>query len=249
MFELQHIHWPARIRVAQLTLAAGEMVALLGPNGSGKSSLLKLLAGMVYPPQGRILLNDQPLERLPPAQQAVYRAYLPQDTHVALPLTVEALISLGELPGHPIEPKRKAAILALLELDPLLKRPVHQLSGGEQQRAQLARVFLQVWGHRAPHPRALLLDESLNALDMRFQQKVLHWLKQRCEAGELSVVWASHDLTLALQFSHRGWLVAQNTLQAAAPLDEMAQSGVLSQAFDWPLQLHRCNERAVILPD
>ncbi len=248
MFELKQVHWPHRISVEYLTLQAGEMVALIGPNGAGKSSLLRLLAGLSTPPQGQVHLNGRPLSLYTPAQQAELRAFLPQNITLTTPLTVNALLTLGALPGNPVHPSRKEEILTLLQLTPLLTRQLHTLSGGEQQRAQLARVLLQAWGHPAPHPRALLLDESLNSLDIRYQQVLLHWLRQQCEQKTLAVVWACHDLTQALHFSHRGWLVANNTLHAAAPLTHMAESGLLSRVFDWPLRLYPCEKTTAILP-
>ncbi len=248
MFELKQVHWPHRISVEYLTLQAGEMVALIGPNGAGKSSLLRLLAGLNSPPQGQVHLNDRPLSHYTPAQQAELRAFLPQNITLNTPLTVSALLTLGTLPGNPIHSSRKEEILTLLQLSPLLTRQLHTLSGGEQQRAQLARVLLQVWGHPASYPRTLLLDESLNSLDIRYQQVLLHWLRQKCEQKALAVVWACHDLTQALHFSHRGWLVAHNMLHAAAPLTHMAENGQLSRAFDWPLQLYPCEKTTAILP-
>ena len=157
-----------------LAIAPGEMVAVLGANGAGKSTLLKCLAGSV-PAAGRVSLDGVPLAQYAPQRLAQRRAVLPQSLAPQDDgLTVADVVEMGLFP-HRLSPNTSAAqtawqqVLDWAGIAAYLPRRYATLSGGEQQRVHLARVWLQVLV--APHPagRYLLLDEPTGALGPGWQ--------------------------------------------------------------------------------
>ncbi|MHC4817784.1 MAG: ABC transporter ATP-binding protein, partial [Planctomycetota bacterium] len=172
-----------------LTVPAGERVALIGPNGSGKTTLLRALAGILRPDAG----TARPAAGLTQRELALRVAFLPQEEHWEFPFPVEDVVACGRYAHAPGLFKEAvedyAAVdtaLAAVGLAPLRTRPITELSGGERRRVVLARALAQ----RAP---ALLLDEPTTALDLEHRHAVLTVL-----AGfSGTVVLATHDLDAA----------------------------------------------------
>jgi len=201
-----------------LTLNSGEFVGLIGPNGAGKSTLLRLLAGLTKADAGELQLHlagesPQVLNRLPGPQRAQILAYLPQQETPAWPLALEHLVGLGRAPWHrPMGGKTAgdtAAVeraLQLTELTELRQRRVDTLSGGELQRALLARVF-------AGEPQIILADEPIAALDPYHQLHIMELLQEHADAGG-SVLAALHDLSLAARYCSRLLLLDKGVLVA-----------------------------------
>lgn len=203
-----------------LTLEPGEMVALIGPNGAGKSTLLRMLTGFLTPQRGECRLGDRPLRKWPREQLAQRRAVMRQQNPVTFPLPSEAVVAMGRAPWAG---GRTTAIveevMALTGCQELAGRDYRQLSGGEQQRIQLARVLAQLWHEGAPHGW-LFLDEPTSALDLYWQQQTLRLLYRLSRHSNFSVCTVIHDLNLAALWAdrilllHQGKLVAQGTPQA-----------------------------------
>ena len=203
--------------VSGLSLQAeeGGWVALIGPNGAGKTSALRALAGLV-PYEGEIVLGGRDARRLARRELARLVAFVPQKPETPAELTVAEYVLLGRTPhisylGGERTADRRAAARALrrLELDGFADRRLGSLSGGELQRAVLARALAQ----EAP---VLLLDEPTTALDLGRQQLVLE-LVDSLRADGLTVVSTMHDLTLAGQYAvhlvllDRGAVVAEGS--------------------------------------
>jgi iron complex transport system ATP-binding protein len=184
----------------------GEWVSLLGPNGAGKTTLLRVVAGTV-PFGGEVRLDGRPAARLRRRELARHVAVVPQTPVIPPAMTVGEYVLLGRTPHLPVLAREgaadgaaAAAALARLGLEPLAGRELGSLSGGELQRAVIARALAQ----SAP---LLLLDEPTTALDIGHQQQVLELVDAlRREAG-LTVLAAMHDLTLASQYGERIVLV------------------------------------------
>ncbi len=184
-----------------LSLARGELVALLGPNGAGKSTLIRTLAGELPSPARRIHVDGRAMEQWTSAELARHRAVMPQKVDLQFPMTVQEVVALGR-PRENAEQRRRIirALLTRLDIAHLETRLVPTLSGGEQQRVQLARVLAQVW--ERPDPRLLLLDECTSALDPAHQQQVFQQLCQLAREG-FGLLVAVHDLNLAAQYADR----------------------------------------------
>ncbi len=202
-----------------LSLIPGEVVALLGPNGAGKSTLLRVLTGYQPPDGGSVSLASRPLEEWSNEALSRQRAVMRQRSGMAFSWTVEEVITMGRAPWPADETQRVVReVMALTGSDSLAGRDFCQLSGGEQQRVQLARALAQLWHNGQPHGW-LFLDEPTSALDLYHQQHILRLLRRLALTGTLSVCIVVHDLNLASLWAdriillHGGKVVAQGSPQ------------------------------------
>ncbi|MEJ7596973.1 MAG: heme ABC transporter ATP-binding protein [Kofleriaceae bacterium] len=213
-----------------LAIAAGELVSIVGPNGAGKSTLLGALAGDRRPTRGAVVLHGRDLTTLSVAELARSRAVLPQRSQLALAFTA---IEVVQLAGPTIDRALARRCLADVALEPFADRVYPSLSGGEQQRVQLARVLAQL----AASPRAaLLLDEPTSALDPRHQRIVLGLARRAAAAGH-AVVVVVHDLTLAARWCDRVVLLAGGRLVADGPPGAVFTAPALAAAYETPFEL------------
>lgn len=154
-----------------LTVAAGEIVAIVGPNGAGKSTLLRLLSGDLRPSEGEVRLKQRDIRSFKPRELAARRAMLSQHVNVTFPFTVEEIVLMGA--GDRSAREADALVDAALHevgLDHFRERQLPTLSGGEQQRTHFARALVQLACGEAEHgPGLLLLDEPTSSLDLRHQ--------------------------------------------------------------------------------
>ncbi|WP_028450272.1 heme ABC transporter ATP-binding protein [Chitinibacter tainanensis] len=232
------------LRGIDLTLPCGEITAILGANGAGKSTLLQLLTGELAPSAGRALLDGQPLAQWPAAELAARRVVLPQQAQLTFQLSAHEVIAMGGYPFPQLSPAEMRALLlqaaALADVSELLLRPYPQLSGGEQQRVQLARVLLQTLAalQHSTQPVYLLLDEPTASLDPRHQQHVLVQLQSllaSLPAGQqLAVGVILHDVNLAARYCQRLVLLAAGQLVASGPVAQALTGAHLEQTYQLP---------------
>ncbi|WP_174580922.1 heme ABC transporter ATP-binding protein [Pantoea latae] len=208
------------IDTLDLALKPGEMVALIGPNGAGKSTLLRMLTGFVTPDSGECRLGDRPLAAWPRQQLAQRRAVMRQQNLVTFSLPAAGVVAMGRAPWPSAGAEAIVdEVMALTGCSELAGRDYRLLSGGEQQRVQLARVLAQLWRDGAPRGW-LFLDEPTSALDLFWQQSTLRLLHRLSRQGDLGVCAVLHDLNLAALWAdrilllHQGRLVAQGSPQA-----------------------------------
>lgn len=196
-----------------LTLQRGERVAILGPSGAGKSTLLKLIAGDLRPFAGDVWLDGCRLHDMGLQTLSKARAVLPQGHAVAFGLSVAVVVALGraarlEDPGlHDIVGQS----LSLARASHLRSRRFDTLSGGEQARVQLARVFAQLWDRR---DGMVLLDEPLAALDPGLQFELMDAIREFASERQHAVISVVHDINQALCHFDRMWLVQDGKLFA-----------------------------------
>jgi iron complex transport system ATP-binding protein len=186
-----------------LTIARGEVVALVGPNGSGKSTLLRALGRILKPKGGAVMLEGRSLAALPTREVAQKLALLPQGPTLSNDLTVQELVWMGRSPhqgwlGLPNAGDKDAVGWAAREtsVTPLLQRNVSDLSGGERQRVWLAMALAQ-------QPHLLLLDEPTTFLDLSHQLELLELVRYLNAEHGLTVVMVLHDLNQAARYAHR----------------------------------------------
>ncbi|MGK5632554.1 heme ABC transporter ATP-binding protein [Streptomyces sp. URMC 123] len=211
-----------------LTVVAGEVLALVGPNGAGKSTLLAALAADLPAAAGEVRIADRPAPAWSPADLALRRAVLPQSATLSFPFTVAQVVRMGRAPwaGTPAEDeddRAVAAALAATETAGFARRPFSGLSGGERARVALARVLAQ----RAP---LLLLDEPTAALDLRHQELVLRTCRERAAAGD-AVVVVLHDLGLAAAHADRVAVLHGGRIAADGPPAEVFEEALLSRVY------------------
>jgi len=213
------------VRGLSLEVEADEWVMLIGPNGAGKTSVLRALCGLL-PFTGQARLDGQDVKELSRRELARRIAFVPQNPETPYELTVAEYVLLGRTPhlGYLASEgrgDRQAAARALERLDilPFAERGLGSLSGGELQRAVLARALAQ----EAP---LLLLDEPTTSLDLGRQQQVLD-LIDSLRADGLTVVSTMHDLTLAGQYADRLVLLDRGaTVAEGRPADVLSATNL-----------------------
>jgi len=213
-----------------LEAKAGELTAIVGPNGSGKTTTLKAVAGELSS-KGDITLNGHDIRALEPWQLAIKRAVLPQAATIAFPFTVREIVRLGLTVGPNRHADRIDAITAealrAVDLSGFAGRLYQELSGGEQQRVQLARVLSQIWEPVLDgEPCFLMLDEPVSALDIRHQLTIMQLARRYCENGG-GVIAVMHDLNLTAMFAdHMVMMKAGRIERAGRPADVMTDDAM-----------------------
>lgn len=235
---------PEVLRGATGAAAAGEITALVGPNGSGKSTLLAALAGLVAPSAGEISVAGIDPRRAPPKERARTIGLLRQDEDASAPFTVRELALLGRYARQgrsPFDRPEDAAAadkaLADVGLAALASRLPSEISGGERQRAWIARAL-------AVEPRALLLDEPASMLDPRRQIETYELLRDVARRTGAAVVVVSHDLNLAATYADRAWVMKDGAVVAEGPPDDVLRAAVLGPVFEVAFEESRAPGRA-----
>jgi len=236
----------AAVRGLSFRAEPGGWTALIGPNGAGKTSALRALAGLAAY-EGEVLHDGRDVRRL--GRRAVARlvAFVPQKPETPPALTVAEYVLLGRTPHIPYlggesRHDREAAASALrrLELERFAERPLGSLSGGELQRAVLARALAQ----EAP---VLLLDEPTTALDLGRQQLVLELIDALRSDG-LTVVTTMHDLTLAGQYAERLILLDEGSVVAEGAAAEVLSAPNVAAHYGANVRVVEDDAGVFILP-
>ncbi|MFD2110519.1 ABC transporter ATP-binding protein [Thiorhodococcus fuscus] len=180
-----------------LNIFKGEFFSLLGSSGCGKSTLLRLLAGLEYPTAGKIYIDGVDVTRVPPYSRPVnmmFQSYA-LFPHMSVEQNIEFGLKQDRLPRKE-RAERIAEMLDLLKITDLRKRRPNQISGGQRQRVALARSL-------AKHPKLLLLDEPLGALDKRLRENTQFELVNLQERLGTTFVTVTHDQEEAMTMSTR----------------------------------------------
>ena len=242
-----HLHYGSRRVLQEVSLRAlpGRVLALIGPNGAGKSSLLGVLAGLLRPSMGVAALDGVALSRWPAAELARRRAMLSQRVQLGFGFRAEEVAMLGRSPhgaGSPGAADRRIVEAALKATGTwaLRARNYLELSGGEQQRVQLARVLAQIWDCRDA-PGWLLLDEPESGLDIAHQHELLGHARQLAGQG-FGVIAVLHELNLAARYADDVALLAQGRLVRHGSCEQVLDASVLSKIYGVPLACVRDGE-------
>ncbi|GAA5216792.1 ABC transporter ATP-binding protein [Corallincola platygyrae] len=231
LLKVENLHWQADARAIlehiSFAIAPGSFVGLIGPNGAGKSSLLRCLYRVNRPTQGRIQLNGQDIWHSSAREIACQIAVVLQETTGNFGLRLRDVVRMGLTPHKRAFEFDSAADLALVDdaidqvgLTALAKQPFDQLSGGEKQRALIARAIVQ-------RPKLLLMDEPTNHLDVRYQIQVLELAKHL----GTTVLSSIHDLNLASAFCDQLLLLNQGELVEQGSPDQVLTEATLANVF------------------
>jgi iron complex transport system ATP-binding protein len=219
-----------------LEIPAGAWLCLIGPNGAGKTTLLHALAALL-PHGGRIAVGDHGLAEMGRRDRAREIALVQQDAQLPTGVRVADYVMLGRTPyisyfGREGRDDRQVVsdVLTQLDLLELADRPVDHLSGGERQRVVVARALAQA-------PSILLLDEPTTALDLGRQLQVLELIRAQQQAHELTVISATHDLTLAAAYADRLALISLGGLVAEGTPQEVLTTATLGEHYGVPLRV------------
>jgi iron complex transport system ATP-binding protein len=235
------------LRGLDLRAEPGQLTAVIGRNGAGKTTLLRVLARLVAPDAGAVLLDGTSLGGWERGRLAQAVAYLPQERLVHWALTARAVVALGRLPYQPLGAREtdadRAAIdaaLAAMDAADLAGRPVPELSGGERARVLIARALAQ-------EPRVLLADEPAAGLDPAHQLTLFRHLADLATTGR-TVVVAVHDLSLAARFCHSIALVHEGHVLAAGRPQDVLSPQHLAAAYGISAHVHAIDGVPVVLP-
>jgi iron complex transport system ATP-binding protein len=219
-----------------LDLKPGQFWGLLGPNGIGKTTLLKCLAGLLAPENGAVLLENQPIDKLPRRTIARLLGMLQQHTVYIFDATVLETAMTGRHPhlgywereGSKDKQKAIAAIRAV-DLEGFEARSVTGLSGGEARRLAFASLMVQ-------EPTILLLDEPTNHLDMKHQIRIMDLLETQVAEQQRSTMVALHDVNLAARYcSHILMLFGEGDWHAGT-VDELLNLENLERLYQFPVE-------------
>ena len=231
-FDAVSVSYAKKCVVAPFTdrVESGEWLGIVGPNGAGKSSLLRAAAGLVRF-DGEVSVGDQALSPMADVARAQQVAYVAQDPLIPDDMCVFDYVLLGRTPyvgyfGAESASDREvvAELIDRLRLGEFATRMLGSMSGGERQRAVLARALAQ----EAP---VLLLDEPTSALDIGHQQQALELVTELREHSGLTVVSAMHDLTLAGTYTDRLVLLDEGSVVASGAAAEVLTAERLGEVF------------------
>jgi len=230
----------------------GEIVAILGPNASGKSTLLQLIAGVLQPLSGRILLNGFVIHSLNPRTRAQRIAMVQQESRLLFPARVWEFVLQGRhAHGRSLRFESSDDVVivqnALMQVGAaaLSDRFMDQISGGEKQRVILARAIAQ-------QPLLLLLDEPTLHLDIAAQVGLLDALRRLAARNRYTVIVVTHELNLAAEYADTILLMQSGRCLRVGPPAAIYQRELLEQVFQVPLKVEMAGHgrlRVTILSD
>jgi sulfate/thiosulfate transport system ATP-binding protein len=202
-----------------LSVPAGELVALLGPSGSGKTTLLRIMAGLEVPDAGQVLFHGEDTTSTDVRERNVGFVF----QHYALfnHMTIFDNVAFGlrvkpraQRPSDAQIKDKVMQLLGLVQLDWLADRYPHQLSGGQRQRIALARAL-------AVEPRVLLLDEPFGALDAKVRKELRRWLRRLHDEVHVTSVFVTHDQEEAMEVADRIVVMNQGRIEQVGTPDEV----------------------------
>jgi iron complex transport system ATP-binding protein len=231
LLNVQSLCWSVEERLIldqlSFSIKKGEFVGVIGPNGAGKSSLLRCIYRKLIPTSGTISFNNKSIQKYSRSSLARKIAVVLQEPPTQFDLTVMDVVRMGLIPNKPLlafdsEQDIKNINDAIEKVDLLdkVQQAFNSLSGGEKQRAMIARAILQ-------SPELLLMDEPTNHLDIRHQIEVLELAKTM----GISVLVSIHDLNLAATFCDRLILIDEGKLVAQGTPEEVLTESSLKQVF------------------
>jgi iron complex transport system ATP-binding protein len=225
-----------------LSVAAGECVVIVGPNGAGKSSALKALSGDLTLQSGAVYLNDTSIDQFTPLELAQRRAVLTQSYELAFPFSVTEVVEMASFCFQEQCSKQQLADYALkaideVEVNHLANKCFTTLSGGEQQRVQLARVLAQLSPALEPSVIAkqgtpyLLIDEPTSSLDLYHQYHVMSLARAAADRGA-GVIIVVHDLSLAASFADKLYILKNGKLVTSGKARDVLTSDFLREVYN-----------------
>lgn len=219
-----------------LSLSAGELVAVAGPNGCGKTTLVRALLGLVGVTRGSVSLDGSPIGSWRRGDLAQVVALVPQREETPFSWRVEELVGFGRYarrgPLSPMTREDRAAVAQALErcdVTPLVHRRVETLSGGEWQRVRIARALAQ-------EPRLLILDEPTASLDLGHEMELFELVRRLVGQG-LAALVITHHLNIAARYASRMLLLDGGRPAATGSPAEVMQAELLSRIFRWPVAI------------
>jgi iron complex transport system ATP-binding protein len=239
-----------------MEVPAESFVGILGPNGSGKTTLLRMLAGLLRPSRGQVLLDGADLARANRPALARRMAVVPQETQLAFEYSVMEVVLMGRYPhlgAFEIEGPADFAVareaLAATGTLALEDRAFGTLSGGEKQRVIIAAALAQIAG-AAEGSGILLLDEPTVALDLAYQLELGDLLRDLQRRRPMAIAVSTHDLNFAAGLCRTLVLLKNGEVLAAGPTEEVLTPEGIRRLYgvEADVSRHAATGRLVVVP-
>ena len=237
------------VKNINLSVNSGEWLGVIGPNGSGKSTLIKGILRIIKSFQGNIYLKNKDIKFLSNKKISQTISFLPQQLNSNLMLTVRQLVALGRSPYkefwefelNKIDQEIINKSLNLVDMYDLKDKQINQISGGQLQRAYLALALAQ-------EPEILILDEPTNALDLKYQIKLLEIIKDLKLNSNISVITILHDLNLAARYSEKIIALKNGKSIGYGSCNEIINEKFIKEIFDINVLVSETNYGKQVYP-
>lgn len=236
MLNIERLRFSYRTRPVlediDLDIRKGEIIGILGPNGCGKTTLLKLLNRNLHPESGKVSMSGKDIEKISKKEIARHIAVVPQSNEIRFAFTVRDIVMMGRMPFlNQFENETSEDVRIVEEamrrtnITEFADRPINTMSGGERQRAIIARALAQ-------KPEIILLDEPTLHLDINHQFEVLDLVKRLSKDEELTVVIVSHDLPMVVKYCDRMVLIHDHKVFAIGTPEEVLTAENMRTVFN-----------------
>lgn len=220
-----------------LTVERGKFYSIIGPNGSGKTTLFKLISNALESKVGSIYLNDRDLKKYSNRELARLVSTVPQNTAVEFDFSVQDIVMMGRAPylrrfqsesENDLKIVEKA--MEMVDIVCLREKQINGISGGERQRAIIARAIAQ-------STEIMLLDEPISHIDLRYQIELLDTVKRLNREKGITVVAILHDLNLAAEYSDKLFLINKGEIVAKGKPEEVLTESNIEEVYGLKVNL------------
>ena len=240
------------LNIDNLQIPSGAFVGIIGANGAGKTTLLKVCCGLIRPHQGTVKVQDTDLAELSSWGKCNLRkhiGYIPQaaEYNSELPFTVREVVAMGRISAKPLLRRLNEqdhqivdAWMDKLGLRQLANQTFRSLSGGEQQKALVARAMAQ-------EPTVLMLDEPCANLDFNWKYQLTQIIEKLYHQTNITILMVSHDTSLLPPNCNRIVLLHQGTILADGDFETVLASGSLETAYDCRIEMRSIGGRKYVV--
>ena len=209
------------------SIGSNEIVGLLGPNGAGKTTAFYIAAGLIFPDQGRVFINNKDVTEMPMHSRAkLGLGYLPQEASIFTDLSVESnLLGIAELSNNDKNQtfEKVAKIIDEFELNKILQLKGRMLSGGQRRKVEIARTLIC-------EPSIILLDEPFAGIDPIAVEEIKELLKAICEKN-ISILITDHNVRETLSLCHKAIILSEGSIIAEGNEKSLKENGHVRQKY------------------